>query len=167
MNILLYYQLIYQDESNLFMSAPSLHRGSTDSLIREVTLWTTVLGIRMRIMCLTWSMWKVRNGEAWSAGKTMPCCPPPCSRVSKLNKSLEWWHASHFLSPLPCHLSSFCWAVNHLPYIWTHSGVARSSVLWVLDLDLHAIAWWHHERHVPKVYFNRKPVMDRHTNIQT
>ena len=31
----------------------------------------------MYIVCLTLSTWKVRNGEAQSAGKTTACCPPP------------------------------------------------------------------------------------------
>ena len=53
--------------------------------------------------------------------------------------------------------------------------LASSSIYRVLDLDLDAIARWHPERHVPKgtktmhkpVYFNRKPVTNRHTYIHT
>ena len=33
-----------------------------------------ILGICMRIMCLTQSTWKVWNGDGWSTVKTMPCC---------------------------------------------------------------------------------------------
>ena len=113
----------------------------------KMIVYAILLGIRMHIRCLTQSTSKVRNGEA----RTTPCCPPPRSRVSELSKSLGWWRASRFVSLLPCCLSSFCWAVNRLPYIWTRSGIARSSVLRVLGLDLHAIAPWHHERHVPEV----------------
>ena len=45
------------------------------------------------------------------------------SWVSERNNSLGCWRASRFLSPLSCHLSTFCWAVNRLPYIWNRSGV--------------------------------------------
>ena len=45
---------------------------------------TSLLGIRMRIRCLTQNTWKVRNGEAQSAVETTSCCPPPIrSRVSE------------------------------------------------------------------------------------
>ena len=51
----------------------------------------SLLGICMRIRCLTWSTWKDRNSEPQSAGETMPCCPPPiCSQVSEQSKSLKW-----------------------------------------------------------------------------
>ena len=126
---------------------PKLQR-ETHRAFYDSQVYAILLGVRMRIRCLTRSTW---NGEAQSAGKTTLCCPPPRSRVSELSKSLGWWHTSRFLSPLPCRLSSFCWAVNRLSYIWTRSGVARSSVLRVLGFDLHAIARWHHERHMPKV----------------
>ena len=87
-------------------------------------LLTSCKYIRMHIRYLTRSTWKDRNGEARSASETMPCCPPPIrSRVSERSKSLRWWRASRFLSLLSCRLSSFCWAVNTLPYIWTRSGV--------------------------------------------
>jgi len=35
------------------------------------------LDIRMCIMCLTPSTWKVQNGKARSAVETTACCPPP------------------------------------------------------------------------------------------
>ena len=47
--------------------------------------------------------------------------PSSCSRVSKWSESLRCWHASRLLSLLSCRLSSLCWAVNHLLYLWTHS----------------------------------------------
>ena len=108
-----------------------------------------LLGIHMRIGCLTRSTWKDRNGEARSAGETMLCCPPPiCSRVSEQSKSLECWHASRFLSSLSCRLSSFCWAVNRLPYIWTCSVVIfYLPSPWPRSLR-------YRERHVPKVCIN-------------
>ena len=114
-----------------------------------------VLGIYMRIRCPTRSTWKVWDGVAQSAGKTMLCCPPPirsCQWLSVRSKLLGWWHASHFLSPLSCRLSSFCWAVNHLPYIWTRSGAVFYPPS-LCDLKLHAIhvARRRPERHVPKV----------------
>ena len=58
-----------------------------------------------------WKPYKAR-----SAGETTPCCPPPIhSRVSEWSKSLRLWHASRFVSPISCRLSSFCWAVNCVP----------------------------------------------------
>ena len=45
------------------------------------------------------------------------------SWVSKRSKSLGCWRVTRLLSPLSCHLSSLCWAVNRLPYLWTCSGV--------------------------------------------
>ena len=113
-----------------------------------------LLGIYMRIGCLTRSTWKDRNGKARSAGETMLCCPPPiCSRVSERSKSLECWRASRFLSSLSCRLSSFCWAVNRLPYIWT-----RSVFIFYLPSprpwSLRHRTRWHPERHVPKVRIN-------------
>ena len=111
-----------------------------------------LLGIRMRMRCLTWSTWKVWNGEARSAGKTTLCCPLPiCSWVSERSISLAWWHASHFLSPLSCHLSSFCWAVNRLPYIWTRSGVVFYPPSPRPQSPCHCtVAQLHPEWHVPK-----------------
>jgi len=110
----------------------------------------TVLGIRMHIRCLTRSTWKVRNGKAWSAGETTPCCPPPIhSRVSERSKSLRWWCASRFSSLLSCRLSSFCWAINRLPYIWTRSGVVFYLSSPQPRSPCHR-AIWHPERHVPK-----------------
>ena len=64
------------------------------------------------------------------------------------------------LSLLSCHLSSFCWAVNCLPYLWTRSGIVfcpRSS-------RPRSPLRWHHEWHVSNVYFNRKPITDIHTS---
>ena len=121
-------------------------------------------------MCLTPSTWKVQNGEARSAVETTPCCPPPIplnrSRVSERSKSLGCWSVSRsLLLPLSCRLSSFCWVVNHLPYLrlWTRYSVEYCPP----SLDLHR-ARLHHELHVPKryvnyVYFNRKHVTDIHT----
>ena len=110
---------------------------------------TSLLGIRMRIRCLMQSTWKVQNGEARSAVETTPCCPLPIrSRVSERSKSLRWWRASHFLSPLSCRLSS---SVEQLTVFHTSGLVlASSSIFRVLDLDLHAITWWDPEWHVPK-----------------
>ena len=119
---------------------------------------------------------KVRNGEVQNAGKTTLCCPLSIrSRLSEQSKLLGWWRASHFLSPLSCCLSSFCWAVNRLPYIWTHSGIIfyppspqpRSPCQYH-----HMMASWAarakgtYSMH-RAVYFNGKPVTDRHTYIHT
>ena len=102
---------------------PSLSRSSINKLLWLSLKLIKLLGICMRIRFLTRSTWKVRNGKAQSAGEMTPCCPLPIrSWVSERSKWLGWWRASRFLSPLSC-LSSFCWAVNHLPYIWTRSGV--------------------------------------------
>ena len=45
------------------------------------------------------------------------------SQISEWSKLLQCWHANYLLSPLSCHLSSFCWAVNCLSYIWSRSAV--------------------------------------------
>ena len=91
------------------------------------------LGIRMHTM----STWEVRPEEMAKLEVLSRWCHAvlrlSCSRVSEWSKSPRCWRASHFLLPLSCHLSSFCWAVNHLPYIWNHSGIV--SYLQVLDLD--------------------------------
>ena len=109
-----------------------------------------LLGTRIRIRCLTRSTWKDRNGEAWSAGETTPCCPPPIhSRVSEWSKLLGWWRASRFLSLLSCCLSSFCWAVNRLPYIWTRSGVVFYLLSpWPRSPYHHTMASWRAKRYI-------------------
>ena len=94
----------------------------------SVTMYT-LLGMCMCIRCLTRSTWKVQNGNAWSAGETTPCCPPPIrSRISEQRKWLGWWRASRFLSLLSCCLSSFCWAVN---YNRPRSPCLRAMASWV------------------------------------
>ena len=78
-------------------------------------------------MCLTQSTWKVRSDEMAKLKvlsrqrRTVLCLSR--SQVSERSKSLGCWRASRFLSKLSYRLSSFCWAVNRFPYIWTHSGV--------------------------------------------
>ena len=104
----------------------------------ECKLFTcNLLGIHTYIMCLTRSTWKVRSNKMakLKALSRRHCAVLHLSRaqVSDQSKSLRCWHASRFLSPLSCCLSSFCWAVNRLPYIWTHSGVVFYPQ--VLDLD--------------------------------
>ena len=97
------------------------HSDSRKAYVTSHVQYTYVLGIRMRIRCLTRSTRKDRDR---SSGGTTPCCPLPiCSRVSKRSKSLEWWRASRFLSSLSCRHSSFRWADSRLPYIWTRSVV--------------------------------------------
>ena len=108
---------------------------------------------------------KWRSSKCWRDDAVLS--PPIRSRVSEWSKSLGWRCASRFSSPLPCRLSSFCWVVNRLPYIWTHSGIVfylpsprprspshRVMASWV------ACA----KRYVNSIYFNRKPVTDRHTS---
>ena len=95
------------------------------------------------------------------------CCAVrlSCSQVSERSKSLGCWLVGHLLSPLSCRLSSFCWVVNCLSYLWT-------SVFRLLRVpELHCVRL-HHERHVPKryvnyIYFNRKPVIDIQAQPQT
>ena len=99
----------------------------------------------MHIRCLTRSTWKDRNGKARSAGETTPCSVGDAQVVSCR-------HCLVVFHPF----------VEQLTVFHTSGLVLPSSS--ILDLDLHAIARWHPE-HKP-VYFNRKPVMDRHTNIQ-
>ena len=96
--------------------------------------------IRMRVMCLTPSTWKDRNGEARSRQRHA-VLRLSRSGVSERSKSLEYWRASRLLSPLSCRLSFiFCWAVNRLLYLWTRSlcdGI-RPGYVTVSHLDLHA-----------------------------
>ena len=139
-----------------------------------------LLGIRMHIMCLTRSTGKVRMNkmarlEVLSRRRTVLC--QSCSQVSERSKSLRCWHTSHFLSPLFWHLSSF---VEQLTVFHTSRLVlASSSILQVLDFGLHrdgimsgmcrrGTKLCANPYTVCKpVYFNRKPVTDRHTNIHT
>ena len=87
----------------------SYHIGRTDTDTQLVVSTC----IRMRIMCLTRSTWKVWNGEARSAVETSSAVLRLSrSRISERSKSLQCWCASRFLSPLSCRLSSFCWAVS-------------------------------------------------------
>ena len=59
-----------------------------------------------------------------STVETTPCCPPfTVLLTGHRSKSLGCWCASCFFRPLFCCLSSFCWADNRLPYIWTHSAI--------------------------------------------
>ena len=60
--------------------------------------------------------------------------PSMHSRVTKWNESLRCWHASN-----PCRLSSHCWVVNHLLYLWT-----RSLISCHLLSSESSIAIWHH-----------------------
>ena len=89
----------------------------------------------MRIMCLTQSTWKVRNGEARSAVEMMPCCPPPIplhGSASEVNSS------SADTQVVSCHRYAFHPIVEQLTVFHTSGLVlASSSILRVLDLDLH------------------------------
>ena len=96
------------------------------------------LGIRMRIMCLTRSTWKVRNGKARSTVEMTPCWPLPNllhRSASEVNCSSA--DAQVGLSPLSCRLSSLCWAVNRLHTCTSGLVLVSSSILWVLNLDRH------------------------------
>ena len=102
-----------------------------------------LLGIHMRIMCLTRSMWKVRNGEARSAVEMTLCCPPPIplhGSASKVSSS------SGDAQVISCHryLVVFHSFVEQLTVFHTSGLVlASSSILRVLDLHLHhAMASW-------------------------
>ena len=93
------------------------------------------------------------------------------ARVSEWSKSLWWWRASRFLSLLACRLSSFCWAANRLPYIWTRSGVVF--YLRVLNFNLHrgilsGICQKIHKLCINPYISVVKPLQtDIYTNIQT
>ena len=63
-------------------------------------------------------MAKLEARSRWH--RAVVCLSRP--QVSKRSKLFGCWHASRLLSQLPC-LSSFCWTVNRLPYLWTCSGV--------------------------------------------
>ena len=87
----------------------------------------------MCIRCLTWSTWKVRNGEARSAGETTPCCPPPHGSASKVN------HSGGDAQVVSCHryLVVFHPFVEQLTVFHTSGLVlALSSIFRVLDSTL-------------------------------
>ena len=109
-----------------------------------------------------------QNGEARSAVEMTPCCPPPIplhGSASEANSS------SADAQVVLCHryLVVFHPFIEQLTVFHTSGLVlASSSILRVLDLDLPLR--WHREQHMPNryvnpkpVYFNRKPVTDRHT----
>ena len=91
----------------------------------------------MRIMCLTQSTWKVRNGKARSTVEMMPCCPPPIplhGSASEVNSS------SADTQVVSCHSYPVVFhpIVEQLTIFHTSGLVlALSSILRVLDLDLH------------------------------
>ena len=89
----------------------------------------------MCIRYLTQSTWKVRNGEARSAGKMKLSCPLPIrSWVSEWSKSLGWCHWCHH------YLVVFHPFVGQLTVFHTSGLIlASSSIFRVLDLDLHAM----------------------------
>ena len=75
------------------------------------------------------------------------CCPPPIrSRVSQVNRS------GGDLQVISCHRYLVFHPFVEQLTVFHSSGLvlASSSIFQVLNLDLHAIARWHHERHVPK-----------------
>ena len=83
------------------------------------------------------STWKVRNGETQSTVKMTPCCPPPIplhGSASEVNSS------SADAQVVSCHhyLVIFHPFVEQLTIFHTSGLVlASSSILRVLDLDLH------------------------------
>ena len=82
-----------------------------------------------------------------SAGETTPCCPPPIrSRVSKPSN-----RSGGDAQVVSCHrYLVFHPFVEQLTVFHTSGLVLASSYIFrVLDLDLHAIARWRPERHVP------------------
>ena len=87
--------------------------------------------------------------QSSSTGEMTPCCPPPiCSRsASEVN------HSSGDAQVTSCHryLVVFHLFVEQLTVFHTSGLVlALSSMFRFFDLDLHAIARWHPERHKPK-----------------
>ena len=79
------------------------------------------------------------------------------SWVSEWSKSLRCRPASHFLSLLSCCLSSFCWAVNCLPYLWTRFGV----VFYPRAKKVHKPTYFNRKTHNGHTYIHT------HTYIQT
>ena len=75
------------------------------------------------------------------------------SHITKWSKSFGCWCSSRFLSPLSCHLSSFCWAA-----VFHTSGLVlpSSSILWVLNLDLHHNIEGAHAKEVRKLLYSGK-----------
>ena len=67
-------------------------------------------------------------------------------RVSEQSESLRYCRASRLLSLLSCRLSSHCWAVYRLLYLWTRSLACHC----LLSSESSIALGWHHERHVRK-----------------
>ena len=91
----------------------------------------------MRIRCLTRSTWKVRNGEARSAGEMTPCClrlsvHESVSEVNRSGGDAQVVSHHHYLVFHPF--------VEQLTVFHTSGLIlALSSIFRVLDLDLHPI----------------------------
>ena len=105
-----------------------------------------ILGIHMCIMCLTQSTWKVKSDKMVKLkhcrNDTILSSAYPshgsASQVNCLGADMQ------VVSCHYCHLSSFCWAVNCLPLNLTSGLVlASSSILRLLDLDLHRMPKWY------------------------
>ena len=90
-----------------------------------------------------WARGKFDWMKWWSVVMTMLCCLHlSCSHaVSNQSKSLRCWSASHLLSPLSCCLSSVCWPVNCLLYLWTCS-LACCRLLFSQSSTSIALALW-------------------------
>ena len=101
-----------------------------------------ILGIRMRIMCLTQSMWKVWNGDGRSVVKTMPCCAsvyPVHGSASKVNCSDADTQVVFCYDCLVFHPF-----VEQLTVFYVSGFVlASSSILQVLNLDATSAPSYH------------------------
>ena len=79
----------------------------------------------MCIMCLMPSIYGKFNRMKWrSVVETMACCPPSIYIVHGLVREVS--HSDAGTQVISCCLSSHCWAVNRLLYLWTRSPVIIS-----------------------------------------
>ena len=141
---------------------------------QHISAHQCILGIHMRIMCLTQSMWKVWNGDGRSMVETMPCCAsvyPVHGSASKVNCSDADTQVVFCYDCLRFHPF-----VEQLTVFYVSGFVlASSSILRVLNLDATSAPSYHDgimsvtcqtgTSTIPKpVHFNCKPITVRHTN---
>ena len=110
-----------------------------------------LVGIRMRIMCLTASTWKVVDRTKWRSeveiiqlqysAPESPYCDTMLSSNYPIHGSLSEVNCrSAVMQVVSCQLFAFLsWAVNHLLYLWTCS---LAIVFYPPSHPLHAMAPW-------------------------
>ena len=94
------------------------------------------------------------------------------SRVSKRSES-HWCWRTNLLSLSSYRVSSHCWALNRLLYLYILSLACRrrlaseESAIMSTSIQKRDTCWRVRKLCVKPVYFSRKPVTDRHTNTSS